>query len=162
MTAEVLEVGYIVKAHGIKGEVIVALITNRLERVNPGARLFCRGLELTVQRSSPHQARYIVKFESVESRDAAENLRGEKLYAAPVRDDDSLWVDEMVGLAVEDQNGNVLGLVVALEANPASDLLVLDTGVLVPLTFVKVGSLHYSKSGKIVADVPTGLVEETK
>ena len=39
-----------------------------------------------------------------------------------------LWVHELVGAAVRDAAGTELGLIASVEANPASDLLVLEGG----------------------------------
>lgn len=160
MTEKTLQVGYIGKAHGIKGEVIVSLTTNRTERVAPDVVLFCGDKPFRIVSSSPHQGKWIVKFDGFTTRNMAESLRGQILTAFPIRDDDDeLWVDEMVGLLVQDQDGNSLGTVVALEANPASDLLVLESGVLIPLVFVLGGNDHYKKSGIIKVAIPQGLLE---
>ena len=43
-----------------------------------------------------------------------------------------VWVHELIGAEVRDRAGAVLGRVVAVEANPAHDLLVLDSGALDP------------------------------
>jgi ribosomal 30S subunit maturation factor RimM len=67
---------------------------------------------------------------------------------------DELWVHELIGLAVEDRHGNLLGTVHAVQANPASDLLVLDHDVLVPLTF-----LVERRADRLVVDPPEGLLE---
>ena len=47
-----------------------------------------------------------------------------------------------------------MGVVEAVEANPASDLLVLDTGALVPLRFV-----IRVDDGRIEVDAPDGLFD---
>ncbi len=159
MADRTVEVGYIVKAHGLKGDVIVALTTNRHERVSPGATLICSGQDLKIVSSSPHQGRWIVHFEGVDDREAAEHLRGETLLAAPILDDSEVWIHEISGLPVYDQQGKLLGAVVALELNPASDLLVLDSGLLVPLIFLKDGDLDYHKTGVLHVEIPEGLLE---
>lgn len=161
MTEKTLQVGYIGKAHGIKGEVMVSLTTNRTERVAPDVVLFCGGKPYRIASSSPHQGKWIVRFDGITTRNMAESLRGQILTAVSMRDDDDeFWVDEMVGLFVQDQNGNVLGAVTALEANPASDLLVLESGALIPLKFVLDGDDHYRKLGIIKVAIPDGLLEE--
>ncbi len=152
---ELLEVGHIVKPHGLGGEVIVALTTNRHERVAPGSVLRAGHRELRVDRSAPHRGRFIVSFLGVTGIDAAEALRGTELFAAPLEDPDVLWVHELIGSRVEDVAGRVLGTVEAVEANPASDLLVLEGGVLIPLTFV----VSSEPGQRIVVDVPDGLVD---
>lgn len=150
-----LEVGSIVKPHGLRGEVIVALTTNREERVAPGAVLRADGRELRVERSSPHRGRFIVSFEGVTGIDAAEELRDLRLFAPPIDDPGVLWVHEMIGARVEDVDGRRLGTVEAVQANPASDLLVLDSGALIPLRFV----VNSDPGAVITVDVPAGLVD---
>ncbi|HET9050743.1 MAG TPA: ribosome maturation factor RimM, partial [Candidatus Dormibacteraeota bacterium] len=48
------------KPHGIKGEVIVRLITDRPERLEPGSVLSSDRGPLTVLASRPHQRDFIV------------------------------------------------------------------------------------------------------
>ena len=150
-----LEVGRIVKPHGIRGEVIVDLITNRHERVAPGSVLATPSGCLEVERSSPHQGRWIVAFVGLNDRNRAEAMRGTPLSAEPIDDQEgTLWVHELIGAEVVDVSGRAHGRVEAVEANPASDLLVLEDGRLVPLTFVV-----ESSAGRVVVDVPAGLLE---
>lgn len=149
-----LEVGRIAKAHGLRGEVDVLLTTDRLERLSPGSQLYtARGL-LEVVTSRPHKGGHLVSFAGVADRDAAEALRGVVLKAAPLDDPDELWVHELVGREVVEVDGTSRGRVVALEVNPASDLLVLDGGSLVPLTFVVDAGAE-----RLVIDPPEGLFD---
>ena len=80
--------------------------------------------------------RYIVQFEDVLDRSAADSLRGLELEAEPLEVPDVLWVHELVGATVRDAAGTALGTVAAVEANPASDLMVLESGGLIPVRFV--------------------------
>ncbi len=148
-----LEVGRVVKPHGLRGEVVVDLVTNRTERLAPGSLLCSTAGDLEVERSSPHQGRWIVAFAGMDDRDGAEALRGVVLSAPAIHDPDALWVHELVGSEVETADGRGHGRVVAVEANPASDLLVLDGGALVPLRFVV---CH--RPGRVVVDPPEGLL----
>jgi ribosomal 30S subunit maturation factor RimM len=95
-----------------------------------------------------------VRFEGVTDFEGAEGLRGTVLRAAPLDDADVLWVHELIGGSVVTVSGLDLGVVAAVEANPASDLLVLDTELLVPLRFVVSHA-----GGRIVVDVPDGLTD---
>ncbi len=151
-----LHVGRIVKPHGLRGDVIVALTTNRDERVAPGSVLTTSdGRQYRVLRSSSHQGRFIVTFEGVSGIDAAQELRDTDLHAPPLLDPDALWVHDLIGSVVEDTAGTELGTVVSVEANPASDLLVLDGGALIPLRFV-VGTVP---GERVTVDVPDGLLD---
>ena len=151
-----LEVGRIVKAHGIRGEVIVDLVSNRPDlRLAPGSVLSSSRGDLEVLTSTPHQNRWIVAFRGLEDRNAAEAYRDSVLTAEPVEgDDDTLWVHELIGSEVFDLAGRSYGPVEAVEANPASDLLVLSGDRLVPLVFVKT-----RLPGRVVIDPPPGLLD---
>ena len=145
---------------------MVTLVTNRTDRLAPGARLTCHRVSepgpsrppgarvLEVCSSRPFQGRYLVRFEGVRTREAAEELRGCLLLAPAVEDPDALYVHDLVGREVVELNGTRRGVVVALQANPASDLLVTEDGDLVPLRFV-VGRAE----GRLIVDVPAGLFE---
>lgn len=151
-----LEVGRIVKAHGIRGEVIVDLVSNRPDvRLAPGSVLASDRGDLEVLTATPHQGRWIVAFDGIPDRTTAETLRGTVLSAEPLADeDDALWVHELIGSEVVDTAGRSYGPVEAVESNPASDLLVLSGERLVPLVFVT------SKlPGRVVIDPPAGLLD---
>jgi 16S rRNA processing protein RimM len=149
-------VGYLVKPHGLRGDIIVSLTTNRDERVAPGSELTTSGgRRLRVVRSSPHQGRHIVTFHGVNSIDEADSLRATELFAPPLEDPDALWVHDLIGARVEDTAGTPLGTVEGVEANPASDLLVLEGGVLIPLRFV----VDSEPGVRVTVDVPDGLFD---
>jgi 16S rRNA processing protein RimM len=149
-----LEVGRVVKPHGLGGEVIVELFTNRPERMAAGTVLSTAGGPLTIEHSTPHLGRWIVSFAGVRSREDAEGLRDTVLSAEPIEDPTALWVHELVGAEVVGVDDRPHGQVVAVEANPASDLLVLDGGGLVPLRFVV-----SHEAGRVVIDPPAGLLD---
>lgn len=153
-----LEVGRITKAHGLRGEVVVKLTSDRSERVAPGARFVTDRGTLTVRSSRPHQDRWVVTLEGVHRREDAEALRGTELHGEPIDDPDELWVHELVGCTVRSVDGVDRGVVESVMDNPAADLLVLDTGALVPVVFV-VGSPH---DGVVDVDTPDGLFELTE
>ena len=143
------------RAHGMRGEVAVTLVTDRVERVARGSALWAGERRLEVASSRPHQGRFLVRFDGVDDRSAAESLHGAVLTAEPLDDPAALWVHELVGSeVVAAADGARLGVVAAVEANPASDLLVLDGGGLVPLTF-----LVRVEAGRLVVDPPAGLLD---
>jgi 16S rRNA processing protein RimM len=152
-----LEVGRIIKAQGLKGQVLVDLWTDRHERLAPGTQLLSERGPLLVIASAAHQHRFIVSFDGVDTREEAERLRG-LVLSAPALDgvpEDVIWIHQLFGAEVYDANGQLRGVVRDVEANPASDLLVLDSGVLVPLTFVT----KVEANQRIDVDVPDGIFE---
>ena len=152
-----LEVGRIDKAQGLRGEVVVTLTTTESVRVAPGSVLDADGRRLRVLASRPHQHRWVVAFEGLHSREDAEVVAGSVLRAEPLDGDDdpdALWVHELIGSTVVEVDGTERGSVVSVHDNPASDLLELDSGALVPLRFVV---SHVD--GVVTVDVPVGLFD---
>lgn len=134
---------------------LVALSSDRTSRLEPGSVLSTDRGDLTVRRSSRHQDRWIVTFEEIVGRDEAETWRGTVLRAEPLDDEDgALWVHELIGAVVVLPDGTEVGAVEEVQANPAADLLVLDSGALVPVVFVT-----DQQPGRITIDPPEGLLE---
>jgi 16S rRNA processing protein RimM len=148
-------VGRIAKPHGLAGQVVVDLVTNVSDRLEAGTSLATSaGRPLLVSAARPFGRRWIVTFEGIVDRAGAERVRGWTLLAEPVEEPGAMWVDELVGSSVFDQDGRDLGTVVSLVANPASDLLELQGGGLIPLVFVVERA-----PGRILVDIPAGLIE---
>lgn len=159
-----LEVGRIDRAQGLRGEVIVTLSTNVVERIAPGSELIAgerNPRPLTIESSKPHQHRWVVRFAGVATKEDADALHGLRLYAEPIVDDDpeTLWIHELLGqevVEVVDGADRPRGRVVGVIDNPASDILELDSGALVPLRFV----VDHATPGRLVVEVPLGLFDE--
>jgi 16S rRNA processing protein RimM len=153
-----LEVGRITRAHGLRGEVVVVLTTDREERLAPGSVLSSDRGELVVRAARRHQDRWIVAFEGLATREDADRLRATVLRAAALDDaegdPDELWLHQLVGAGVVTVGGDEVGRCVAVVPNPAADLIELEGGALVPVTFV-VGH----GDGRITIDPPDGLFD---
>ncbi|MFZ4584873.1 MAG: ribosome maturation factor RimM [Acidimicrobiia bacterium] len=156
MSGEQLELGHVGKAHGLKGEVHIVATTNRDERFRPGESLTVDGEDRVIASSRQHQGRWLVRFEGVDDRSAAESLRGALITGEPLGElpPGEVWVHDLVGSEVREVNGQARGTVVAVVVNPAHDLLELDSGVLVPMPFVREVA-----PGVVTIDPPAGLFD---
>ncbi|MBK7721583.1 MAG: ribosome maturation factor RimM [Austwickia sp.] len=182
------------KAHGIRGEVTVESHTDRpRERFAPGARfdLDPGGVDgrisVTVTTARDHRGTWLLGFEDVTDRTAAEALRGQRLllpHGAQHRDsteaadadargrepaegddesDEQSWYEEeLIGLHVQDVAGHELGAVAALHTRPAQDLVEvrLTDGrtVLIPFVTALVPVVDVP-GGRVVIDPPDGLLD---
>lgn len=150
-----LAVGHLRRPHGLKGDIFVQLTTDRRERVAPGSEFFGAGemLKVTASRVAGN-GRIVAHFEQIPDRTAAEKHTNVELFAAPIDDPDALWVHEMIGQRVVDQDGVDRGRCVTVLANPAAEILELETGALVPSNFIE-----RVADGVISVRVPDGLFE---
>lgn len=151
-----LEVGRIGRAHGVRGDVLVTLTTDRTERVAVGSRLRAGDTWLTVAAASRSNDRWRVHFDGLDDRTAAEAMAGVVLWAEPIDDPDVLWIHQLIGAEVIEVDGTGRGRCVAVIDNPAADLLELESGALVPVTFVTA-----STGGVVTIDPPEGLFDLT-
>lgn len=171
---DLLEIGRIEKPHGLHGEVVVSLLTNMVDdRTAPGAVLDVGGRQLVVLRSRPHAHRWLFTFEGVVDREGADALRGVVIRAEPLSSDGAdpgppsasarhgeevvAFVHELIGRRLIDQRGVDHGPVTAVIDNPASDLLELGDGRLVPLTFFR--GLD-AEADTVTVEVPDGLLDD--
>lgn len=160
-----LEVGRLGRAHGVRGDLYLDLLTDRTERLAVGARLKAGERWLVVQRAKPAGTRWLVHFEGIDDRTVADTLVGTTLLAEPLpegstpADPDALYVHELIGAEVVDLAGVSHGRCTSILANPANDLLELENGALVPVVFVV--SLDVTADGgrRVVIDPPEGLFE---
>jgi 16S rRNA processing protein RimM len=128
----VMAVGLIVGAHGLRGEVRVESHTDFPERFAAGNTLLM-GLALTeieIETSRPHKAFHLLQFSGVTNRTEAENLRGQWLFisnedAAPLAID-TYWIHDIVGMAVKDAEGRLLGTVRQIIETGANDVYIVD------------------------------------
>jgi 16S rRNA processing protein RimM len=137
---ERLVVGRIAKAHGIRGEVAIDVLSDEPSRFAPGARVFAGERALRIATSRAHHDRVLVLFDGISDRTDAEELKGTELTipveeARALNDDWSFYPHELTGLAVVNERGDVLGTMDRVEESPAADIWVVQVDgreILVP------------------------------
>lgn len=159
--AGLLEVGRFGRPHGVRGHIYLKLSTDRAERVAPGARLWA-GEWFEVESSQPMfntgPDRWVVVLKGIIDRNRAESLVNRVVYAEPIDDPEAVWVHQVIGSRIVSIDGTGHGRCVAVIANPADDLLELDSGALVPVRFVE--HVRLGDEGYICTiDAPEGLFE---
>ena len=167
-----IAIGQIARAHGIRGEVTVAVRTDEPDvRFVPGAALITEPPErgpLTVAATRWHSGRLIVSFEGVRDRNAAEDLKGTLLVLdsaelpAPA-DPDEFYDHQLIGLAVVTAAGDPVGEVTDV-LHHGQDLLVVRRApgpaaeALVPFVSAIVTEVDVP-AGRLVIDPPPGLLD---
>jgi len=157
------------KAHGLRGEVTVQVLTGAPdERFVPGATFVTEPVAagpLVLRSARDHNGILLLGFEHTDDRTGAEALRGIKLLADALEDDgdeDAWYERDLVGLKAVTVGGDEVGEVTALESRPAQDLLVLrltdGRQARVPFVTAIVPEVDIA-GGRVVLDPPAGLLD---
>ena len=124
------------------------------------------GRSLVVERCQPSRDAFLVRFEGITDRTAAETLTGEFLFIDPAErrdlDPDEFWPDELVGLRAHSADGVAVGEVVDVIEGPAQFRLVIRaaSGTFeVPFVAALVPEVDLAAGSLVLADVP-GLIPE--
>ena len=124
-------VGFLRRAHGVHGEMIMDLHTDFPERLRSGRKLFV-GEEhrpLTLSSTRPHAKGILVKFKKVESPEDTAPLRNQWVYVkaseVPALPEGQLYQHELFGFKVMDENENLLGELVEIIETGANDVYVI-------------------------------------
>jgi 16S rRNA processing protein RimM len=164
-------VGRVVKAHGLRGELVVDPSTdNAAERFAPGVVLRVSGVRgrdvLTITAARWHGARLLVSADEVPDRDAAEAMVRGVLHAeatdTETADPDEFHDHQLEGLRAELADGSVVGTVTAVAHGAGGELLVVEAPgggeLLVPFVTAIVPTVDLA-GGRVVLDPPEGLLD---
>ncbi len=164
-------VGKITRAHGVRGEVAVLVLSEVEERFDPGVELLAEGHgSLSIEATRRDRGRLLVKFEGVEDRHAAQRLQGVYLLvpraASPELPEGSYWPYELEGCEVRTEAGRSLGTIVDVIHTQANDVWAArsdgdpDAEVLIPALRDVVVSVDVRARRVVVRDVPGLTAEE--
>jgi len=169
-TDDLVAVGRIGKAHGIRGDVFVEPWTDDPDDRFAAGTLLRTGTSgsgaLTVAMSKNHSGKLVVHFEGVEDRNEAEALRGTVLHfpasdRPPIDDPDEFYDSDLVGLTVRTLDGEDVGRVADVLHSAGGSLLSVLGGereVLVPFRLEIVPTVDLA-AGVIEIDPPEGLLD---
>ncbi|VAW08621.1 16S rRNA processing protein RimM [hydrothermal vent metagenome] len=162
------KVGYVRRAHGIRGAVIIKSLSDDPRRFSVGATLRTdetppRDVEVVESRS--HNDGFLVTIAGLDGRDAAEAFKGTSLFV-PASDRrtleiDEFWPEDLVGLQVFTVDGDDLGVIRAVVDGAAQDRLRigLHNGDDVEVPFVAaLVPVVDMKARRVEVDLPVGLI----
>jgi 16S rRNA processing protein RimM len=163
------KIGYVLKPHGLKGEVTISLDADlpndfsALDAVFVGAGdslvpYFISGNSVTGNKA-------FVKFEDVDTLQDAEELTKKNVYlpksARPKSERGEFYDDEAIGCSVTDQNLGELGVITDVMIAGPNRLLVMDyqeQEVLIPINSPFIISVNKSKK-RITTELPEGFLD---
>ena len=173
MRVDRIAVGKIKGAHGVKGKVKVAILTDFPSRFKPGLVLQLSPQaddygELVVETAEVKSREILIKFVGIETRKQAENLRGLTLEvpaseAVPL-DEGRYWHFQIIGLGVYTTENVYLGKIEEILTTGANDVYVVraeESGreILVPAIKDVVKKIDLENEVLIISPMP-GLIDE--
>ena len=166
---ELLLVGQITMPFGVRGQLKLHAITNRPKHLIRVSTVFV-GEALTpyrLRRAAEHKAAImIITLSGVETREAAEELRGQEVYirqrdALPLEADE-YYLHDLPGLRVQSADGTLIGTVKEVIETGANEVLIVTRPeggeVLIPMIKDVVTQLDIA-AGVVVIEPLPGLLE---
>ena len=173
---ELIAVGRVRRAHGIRGDVVVEVLTDAPGAVfAPGRRVYAGtergtrapgGAELHVKRATPFKDGLIVSFSELQDRNAAEVWR-DRLLLVPADElqppgEHEIYIHDLVGMQVVLPSGEDVGVVSQVFELPQG--LVFDVrrtaGGTVMIPFHESAVAFVDRSKRIIhIDPPAGLLD---
>jgi 16S rRNA processing protein RimM len=158
-------VGVIVGAHGIKGEVKLKSFTSEpLSVGHYGPLQSASGQQFEILKLKAARDDFIASLKGINDRNDAETLKGVELLVAreklPKLKTNETYAHDLMGLDVVLENGSTLGKLVGMPNYGAGDLLEVAVDgnsetVLIPFISAFVPQDDFS-NGKIIVNLPEG------
>ena len=169
MNRDLVLVGVITAAHGIRGEVKLRSFTADPNAIASYAPLeTTAGAKLEILRMRAQKDGFIASLKGITSRNAAEALKGAELLVPrdklPEPTGSDVYVHDLIGLPVRLADGSLLGEIAAVANYGAGDLIDVkvegraDT-VLIPFAAQYVRS---ADAQGVVVDLPPGYLDLTE
>jgi 16S rRNA processing protein RimM len=125
-----LVIGYLRRAHGVRGEIIMDVHTDFPERIKPGRRVLIgeKRLPHTLDTVRPHADGLLISLRGVNTPEDAGKFRNQWVYVkasdVPPLPAGQYYQYELINLDVVDENGNSLGKLVEILETGANDVYV--------------------------------------
>jgi 16S rRNA processing protein RimM len=134
-----VDVGKVIKAHGLRGQVVVGGVRLSLDEFKALGHVYARGVagaggeaaatrRLDIEDAKEFQHNLIVRFAGFDDRDEADEIHGAVLEIDPAQlppnEDGTVYLFQLVGLAVVTEAGETLGTVREVLQTGATPVLV--------------------------------------
>lgn len=163
------KIGYILKTHGLKGEVTLTIENDGPEDLSEVKSVFVekdkRLIPYFIQSVSHRGAKAFVKFEDVDTIEEAEKIIKHAVYLEksnrPKSGRGAFYNDEIIGFHILDEKDESLGSVIEIMQAGPNRLIVMDhhgKEVLIPVNSPFITSINKSKK-TVSVNLPDGFLE---
>ena len=131
MASELVTIGRVGRPHGLDGSFFVEGPSDRADAFARGTIVHVDGgtAEIVASKRGAH-GRPVIRLDRTVARGATIAVPRDEL---PGLEEDEYYSFQLVGLAVEEEGGRLLGQVREVLNYPANDVLELDSGISLPL-----------------------------
>lgn len=125
-----LAVGLLRRPHGIRGDILLTVMTDFPERLRPGTRVYFGDdkREMKITRRRPHNDGLILGFEGIATPEQAAKYTGKIVFVPaegrPPLPEGEYYHHQIIGLDVFDETGASLGVVSEILETGANDVYV--------------------------------------
>ena len=125
-----LAVGTLRRSHGIRGDLLVDVMTDFPDRLKPGTYLYMgeKKERLKITRRRPHNDGLILGFEGINSAEKAARCRAQTVYVfaedRPPLPEGEYYYHQVLGLTVIDESERELGVITEIIQTGANDVYV--------------------------------------
>ena len=151
-----IEIAQILKPQGIKGEVKALPLTNVLAVFNSLKNCFIDGKNMKIDHISLRNGYLYIKFNEIMTRNDAEKYRNkllkiDKQILEEIKNEGEWLVDDLIGLVLYDDKGNLFGQIVEVMNYGASDIFVIEKdGRKVEVPYID--GVFFEQDGKLTVD----------
>jgi len=128
-----LAVGTLRRSHGIRGDMLLDVITDFPDRLKPGTRIYWGDNKqpLKITRRRPHNEGLLLGFEGITSAEQTARYRAQVAYVPvedrPVLPEGEYYHHQILGLHVVDEFGVSLGVISEIIETGANDVYVIHS-----------------------------------
>lgn len=150
-----VKIGQIVGAFGLKGQVKVDPLTVFKSRFDKGAPIWIHDRSYKIEASQYHKDRPLLKLKGVNTMTEAEALQWAFIEAegVPKLEEGEFLIEDLLGLEVVEESGEILGEVEDVQDYPAHQILVIGE-ILLPLVKEFVINIDHEKRVMTVRLIP--------
>ncbi|MEQ9165288.1 MAG: ribosome maturation factor RimM [Fulvivirga sp.] len=163
------QLGYVIKKHGVKGEVSVLLDVDFPEEYSELESVFVeinqKLVPFFIEAIQIRDDKAVIKFEDIDDGPAADELKAKRVFlplsTLPELDPGKFYYHQVVGYTVKDQTLGEVGIITGIFTSNMQDLITVDhdgTEILIPINDDIVHDADHEN--KILnVDLPEGLMD---
>jgi 16S rRNA processing protein RimM len=166
---EFLVIGKLRRPHGVRGEILMEILTDFPERLKPNVVVYVgeKHRPVSIQNTRQHKHALLIKFDDIDDRERVGAFRNELVYVRsadlPPLPDGDFYQHELIGLLVMSDRGENLGVLTSILETGANDVYVVSSNqspdILLPAIDSVILEIDFDQGNMLVHILP-GLIPD--